>query len=69
MRNYWKDVEEILKHNYLYNLKLDIKLPKESVQEVQTVYSEQFFVPHRGKNTKVGNQLVFTVLMVVFGKL
>ena len=52
MRNYWKDVEEILKHNYLYNLKLDIKLPKESVQEVQTVYSEQFFVPHRGKKHK-----------------
>ena len=52
MRNYWKDVEEILKHNYLYNLKLDIQLPKDSIQEVQTVHSEQFFVPHRGKKHK-----------------
>ena len=62
-----KDVEEILKHNYLYNLKLDIKLPKESIQEVQTVHSEQFFVPHRVKNTK-RNQLVFTLLMHMFFK-
>ena len=52
MRNYWKDVEEILKHNYLYHLKLDIKLPKESIEEVQSVYKEKFFVPHRGKKHK-----------------
>ena len=52
MRNYWKDVEEILKLNYLYHLKLDIKLPKESIEEVQSVYKEKFFVPHRGKKHK-----------------
>ena len=52
MRNYWKDVEEILKLNYLYNLKIRYKIAKRSIQEVQSVYSEQFFVPHRGKKHK-----------------
>tara|TARA_Y100000004_G_scaffold113787_1_gene127799 strand:+ start:883 stop:1578 length:696 start_codon:yes stop_codon:yes gene_type:complete len=52
MRNYWKDVEEILKQNYLYHLKLDIQLPKEAIKEAQMVYDEKFFVPHRGKKHK-----------------
>ena len=33
-------------------MKLDIQLPKESIQEVQTVYDEEFFVSHRGKKHK-----------------
>jgi len=44
MKNYWNKVEEIIKTHNLYHLKLDIQLPKESIQEVQTVYNEKFFV-------------------------
>ena len=52
MKNYWDKVEEIIKTHNLYHLKLDIQLPKESIQEVQTVYDEKFFVNHRGKKHK-----------------
>ena len=72
MKNYYNQVEEILNSYNLFHLKLDIKtqsLPKEFIQEVQTVYDEEFFVSHRGKKHKVGNQLVFTALMVLIGKL
>ena len=33
----------------------DIQLPKESIQEVQTVYDEEFFVKHRGVKHKGWN--------------
>ena len=52
MKNYHKQVEEILNSYNLFHLKLDIQLPKESIKEVQTVYDEEFFVSHRGKKHK-----------------
>ena len=52
MKNYYKQVEEIINSHNLFHLKLDIQLPKESIQEVQTVYDEEFFVSHRGKKHK-----------------
>ena len=69
MKNYYNQVEEILNSHNLFHLKLDIQLPKESIQEVQTVYNEEFLLVIEVKNIKVGNQLVFTVLMVLTGKL
>ena len=52
MRNYLQEADDILKYNYLYNLKLDIQLPKEAITEAQHVFDEKFFVPHRGKKHK-----------------
>ena len=52
MVNYWDKVEQIIKTHNLYHLKLDIQLPKESIQEAQTVYDEEFFVSHRGRKHK-----------------
>lgn len=50
--NYGKQVEEIINEHLIYYLKLDISLPKESLEEVKEVYEQQFFVKHRGKKHK-----------------
>jgi hypothetical protein len=48
MKDYYKIAKDIIENHKLYYLKLNITLPKESLDEVKNVYNQKFFVKHRG---------------------
>jgi hypothetical protein len=48
MKDYYKIARDIIENHKLYYLKLNITLPKESLEEVTAVYNQKFFVKHRG---------------------
>jgi len=50
MTNYVEQANKIAEEFPGFYLKLNLQLPEESINEVQDVFNEDFFVKHRGKN-------------------
>lgn len=50
MSNYVKQANKIAEEFPGFYLKLKLQLPEESINEVQNVFDENFFVKHRGQN-------------------